>query len=102
MSTLEGTSETTIDAGTQHGELFRLEGKGVPDLRTGKRGDLVVVVHVDVPRKLNARQRELIQALRDAERPTKPKAPGPDGVSDGEGKRKRGGFWGKMKDSLGG
>ena len=102
VSTLEGASETTIDAGTQHGELFRLEGKGVPDLRTGKRGDLVVVVHVDVPRKLNARQRELIQALREAERPTKPKAAGAEGAAERDSKRRRGGFWGKMKDSLGG
>jgi molecular chaperone DnaJ len=98
VPTLEGEAETALDAGTQHGELFRLEGKGVPDLRTGNRGDMVVVVHVRVPRKLTAKQREAIEALRDAERPAAPKA------SDAKdaGSRKRGGFWGKMKDSLGG
>ena len=110
VPTLEGESETELDAGTQHGELFRLDGKGVPDLRTGERGDLVVVVHVLVPRKLSAKQRELITALREAERPAKEKAkPGAkDGgkeppvqeKKDGSAK-KRGGFWGKMKDSLG-
>jgi|LauGreDrversion4_2_1035121.scaffolds.fasta_scaffold67194_2 molecular chaperone DnaJ len=98
VPTLEGEAETALDAGTQHGELFRLEGKGVPDLRTGNRGDMVVVVHVRVPRKLTAKQREAIEALRDAERPAAPRA------SDAKdaGPRKRGGFWGKMKDSLGG
>jgi len=110
VPTLEGESETELDAGTQHGELFRLDGKGVPDLRTGERGDLVVVVHVLVPRKLSAKQRELITALREAERPAKEKAKpgGKDGgkeppvqeKKDGSAK-KRGGFWGKMKDSLG-
>ena len=94
---LEGEAETALDAGTQHGELFRLEGKGVPDLRTGNRGDMVVVVHVRVPRKLTARQREAIEALRDAERPAAPKG----GETKDAGPRKRGGFWGKMKDSFG-
>lgn len=104
VPTLEGESETELDAGTQHGELFRLDGKGVPDLRTGERGDLVVVVHVVVPRKLSARQRELITALREAERPAKAKdkakEPPVQEKKDGSAK-KRGGFWGKMKDSLG-
>ena len=110
VPTLEGESETELDAGTQHGELFRLDGKGVPDLRTGERGDLVVVVHVLVPRKLSAKQRELITALREAERPAKEKAktgakdggkePPVQEKKDGSAK-KRGGFWGKMKDSLG-
>jgi molecular chaperone DnaJ len=128
VPTLEGEAETELDPGTQHGELFRLEGKGVPDLRTGERGDLVVVVHVMVPRRLTARQRELIKELRETERPAAAKpaagaaagagtgkagkapagaatgtdqAPAADAKKDGS-PRKRGGFWGKMKDSLGG
>jgi molecular chaperone DnaJ len=124
VPTLEGEAETELDAGTQHGELFRLDGKGVPDLRTGRRGDIVVVVHVMVPRRLTARQRELVQELRETERPAakaaKPAAKageaaakagaagsaGGDGAAaDGTKKdgspRKRGGFWGKMKDSFG-
>jgi molecular chaperone DnaJ len=118
VPTLEGEAETELDAGTQHGELFRLEGKGVPDLRTGRRGDLVVVVHVMVPRRLTARQRELVQELRETERPppkaakpaakageAPPKAGGDGAPADGAKKdgspRKRGGFWGKMKDSFG-
>ena len=102
VETLEGRSDTELDAGTQHGEMFRLEGKGVPDLRTGERGDLVVVVHVTVPRKLNARQREPIAALRDAERPAAAKPTEPAARQEGKGQgRKRSGFWGKMKDSFG-
>jgi len=106
VPTLDGESETELEAGTQHGEMFRLDGKGVPDLRTGERGDLVVVVHVKVPRKLTARQRELVEGLRATERPPAgvkaepPKAKRADGAG-GSGGRKRGGFWGKMKDSLG-
>ena len=104
VPTLEGESETTLDAGTQHGELFRLEGKGVPDLRSGHRGDLVVAVQVVVPRKLSARQRELIEQLRDADKPApkaKPKEPPVQKDGGRDSARKRGGFWGKMKDSFG-
>ena len=121
IETLDGISETDLDAGTQHGELFRLDGKGVPDLRTGQRGDLVVVVHVVVPRRLSNKQRELITALRDAERPAPPPKDAarknPDGKdSSGKATGKGGfgkatkkedssakspGFWGKVKDSFG-
>ncbi len=121
IETLDGVSETDLDAGTQHGELFRLDGKGVPDLRTGQRGDLVVVVHVVVPRRLSNKQRELITALRDAERPAPPPKDAarknPDGKdSSGKATGKGGfgkatkkedssakspGFWGKVKDSFG-
>ncbi len=121
IETLDGVSETDLDAGTQHGELFRLDGKGVPDLRTGQRGDLVVVVHVVVPRRLSNKQRELITALRDAERPAPPpkdaarknpdgkdasgKAAGKGGFGKATKKEdssaKSPGFWGKVKDSFG-
>jgi hypothetical protein len=61
---------------------------------------------VKVPRKLNARQRELIEGLRAAERPpaagkAEPARAKPADGTGGSGGRKRGGFWGKMKDSLG-
>ena len=114
VPTLEGMSDTDLDAGTQHGELFRLEGKGVPDLRSGERGDLVVVVHVMVPRRLTAKQRELIVALRDTERPGPPSGgkASPEGGTGKSGKPGKAGkkedsagrstgFWGKMKDSFG-
>ena len=41
--------------------MFRLRGKGVPDLNGYGRGDQVVRVVVETPRKLSARQRELLE-----------------------------------------
>jgi len=66
----------------------------------------VVVVHVVVPRKLTAKQKELIAALRDTERPAPPAAKdsrkdGSKGAKQDDSAKKRVGFWGKMKDSLG-
>ena len=49
-----------IPAGTQTNEIFRIEGAGLPNLRSGRRGDLVVIVRLAVPKKLTEEQRELL------------------------------------------
>jgi molecular chaperone DnaJ len=61
VPTLEDKAKLKIPAGTQTGAVFRLKGKGIPDLQGYGRGDELVRVHVDVPRKLSARQRELLE-----------------------------------------
>jgi molecular chaperone DnaJ len=65
VPTVEGEDvEVDIKAGTQPGTEIRLRGRGVPHLRRASaRGDLHVLVNVVVPRKLNKRQRELLEAL---------------------------------------
>ena len=60
VPTLDGTRQVNIPAGTQHGALFRINGSGLPNLRSGKRGDLVVVAQLVVPRKLNESQTRLL------------------------------------------
>ena len=50
-----------IPAGTQSGNVFRLRGKGIADLRGGGRGDQLVRVTVETPRKLSDKQRELLE-----------------------------------------
>lgn len=61
VPTLQGKTDLKIPAGTQHGKVFKLKGLGVPDLRGYGTGDLLVQVHVAVPTKLTARQRELLE-----------------------------------------
>ena len=61
VPTLDGKVPLKIPAGTQSGGVFRLKGKGAPDLRGRGRGDQLVRVSVEIPRKLNARQRELLE-----------------------------------------
>lgn len=57
--------KTTINipAGTQHGVTFRVAGKGMTRLEGKRRGDIMVKIKVEVPRHLNARQRELFLEL---------------------------------------
>jgi molecular chaperone DnaJ len=61
VPTLEGKIKLKVVAGTQSGSVFRFKGKGAPDLRHGGRGDQLVRVILETPRKLTARQRELLE-----------------------------------------
>ncbi len=63
VPTLDGPAVLNIPPGTQHGSVFRLRGKGVPILRSNRRGDQLVTVHVVVPERLNDKQRKLLEEL---------------------------------------
>ncbi len=63
VPTVDGEEELNIPAGTQPGQIFRLRGKGVPHLQRPGRGDQIVIINVEVPRRLNAHQRELLEEL---------------------------------------
>jgi molecular chaperone DnaJ len=61
VPTLEGRVNLKIPAGTQTGKVFKLSGKGIVSLQGYGRGDQLVVLKVEVPTKLNSRQRELLE-----------------------------------------
>ena len=65
VPTIDGSVKMKIKEGTQSGSLFRLRGKGVPDLHGYGRGDQLTRVIVETPRHLNPRQRELLQEFAD-------------------------------------
>jgi molecular chaperone DnaJ len=63
VPTLDGPTSLKIPPGTQPGAQFRIRGKGVPHLQSNRRGDLLVVVDLQVPRNLDSRQRKLLEEL---------------------------------------
>lgn len=63
IATLDGNEKIHIPAGTVHGEMIRVRGKGVPS-GGNRRGDLLVRVDIEFPKKLSRSQRELIEKLR--------------------------------------
>jgi molecular chaperone DnaJ len=68
IPTLDGDVDLKIPAGTQSGKVFALRGKGLPGLHgRGTKGDLLVKIHIRVPEKLNAKQKELIEELKSCE-----------------------------------
>jgi len=67
VPTLDGMSPIQIPAGAQNGEVIRIRGGGLPSLRTHHKGNQLVQVFVEVPRKLTKKQRELLTALAETE-----------------------------------
>ncbi|MBS0186855.1 MAG: molecular chaperone DnaJ [Planctomycetes bacterium] len=61
VPTIGGKAALTIPRGTQPGETFSVKGKGLPNLRSGRPGDLVVTVIIEVPRKLTKAQEKLLR-----------------------------------------
>ncbi|MEW5921719.1 MAG: molecular chaperone DnaJ [Bacillota bacterium] len=89
VTTIDDTAKLHIPEGTQNGTVFRLKGKGLPHLRGFGRGDLLVSVRVEVPRRLNARQKKILREFAEA-----------GGAKLSEQSEK--GFFDRVKDTLGG
>jgi molecular chaperone DnaJ len=68
VPTLGGKASLDIPGGTQSGEVFRMRGKGMPDVRGGRNGDLLVQTVIEVPKKVSGRQEELLRELAELER----------------------------------
>jgi molecular chaperone DnaJ len=74
VRTIEGHAELKIPAGTQPETQFRMRGLGFPKFRGASRGDLVITVHVEVPRTLSSHQKELLrEAIGSEARATTPR-----------------------------
>jgi len=65
IPTLNGKVKYTIPEGTQTGTMFRLRNQGIQHLRGNSRGDLYVRVNIEVPKRLNEKQKELIQQFEE-------------------------------------
>jgi molecular chaperone DnaJ len=100
VPTPDGEELVEVRPGTQPGAEIRLRGRGVPHLRRpGVRGDLHVLVDVQVPTRLSARQRELLEqfASESGERE------GERSPAARQGRRDRGrrGIADRLKDAIG-
>jgi len=62
ITTLDGEERVSVSPGISHGEVIRVRGKGVPHGRA--RGDLLVRVDIEFPKKLSKNARELVEKLR--------------------------------------
>ena len=70
IPTLRGKVEMSIPAGTQSGKVFRLRGQGLQRMDSRTRGDQLVRVFCEVPKKLTDRQRELLEEFQEIDRET--------------------------------
>ena len=66
VPTLKGSVKYNVPQGTQPGTTFRLKEQGVQKLNAAGKGDLFVRVNVQIPKRLNEEQRELLEKLAEA------------------------------------
>ncbi len=66
VPTLFGKGNLKIPAGTQTGTTFRLREQGIPALRGGRKGDLLIRVQVEVPTKLTGEQKKILEEYAEA------------------------------------
>ena len=83
-------AEIEIPAGTQSGAVFQLKNRGIPFIRSSRKGDQLVTVDVQTPKKLNDEQRLLFEQLAESFG---------DGVSGNPDDK---GFFDKLKDAIAG
>jgi molecular chaperone DnaJ len=60
---VDGPERIEIPPGTQYGKLLRIHGRGIPHLRSGRRGDQIVYVRVVIPTNLSEEQKEALRQL---------------------------------------
>ena len=87
VPTIEGgKTRVKVPDGTQTGKQFRLKGKGMPVLRSGRVGDMHIQVAVETPQNLSRRQRELLEEFEQ--------------VSSAENNPESTGFFARVRDFL--
>ena len=86
IPTVESKVKVKIEPGTQPEKILRLRGKGLPDVNGYGRGDLLVRIHVWIPKKLNPDERKMLEKLLES-----------PGFQDGPSSSEKS-FFEKMKD----
>lgn len=65
IPTMDGTAELSVPEGTQNGRVFRLAGKGMPQMRGAGKGDLLAKLKVMLPTVLSPEERDLFEQIRE-------------------------------------
>ena len=85
VPTLDGKVSYQVHDGAQPGDVFKLRGKGIPNIHGRGRGDQYVRVTIEVPKNLTDRQKEILKEF--------------DGAGDEQRNyQKRKSFFDKIKD----
>ncbi|MCL2545351.1 MAG: molecular chaperone DnaJ, partial [Clostridia bacterium] len=64
--TLDGPVKLTVPEGTQNDAVLRLRGQGIQNLRGSGKGDLFVKVRVEIPKRLNDKQKDLLRQFEES------------------------------------
>ncbi len=89
VPTIDGKAKIKIPEGTHSGKIFKLKGKGFPELNGYQKGDQLVLVKVWTPQQLSDEEKALIERLQDSEN-----------FKPGEEAKKEKSFFEKIKDAF--
>ncbi len=67
VPTIDGKAKVKIDPGTQSGKVLRLKAKGLPDINSYSRGDILVNINVWTPQHLSSEEKNILESLRNSE-----------------------------------
>ena len=67
VPTIDGKAKIKIDPGTHSGKVLRLKAKGLPDINSYSRGDILVNINVWTPQHLSKEEKKILEDLRDSE-----------------------------------
>ncbi len=84
IPTVEGKVKVKIDPGTQPGKVLRLRGKGLPEVNSYQKGDLLVQINVWIPSEVSKEEKRSLEKMRESDSFTP--------------KKEQNGFFSKMKD----
>ncbi|MFC1675576.1 molecular chaperone DnaJ [Planctomycetota bacterium] len=70
VPSIDGAEHFKVPSGTQYGSVFRINGKGLPSMRTRRTGDQLVQIIIETPKKLNSKQQELLREFAATENKT--------------------------------
>lgn len=67
IKTLDGTIKVKVPQGTQSGRLIRINGKGLPNINTNNRGNIVIRVNIVIPNNISEKEKLVMEGLRDSD-----------------------------------
>ncbi len=86
VPTLRGNEQIEVPPGTQHGEVFKIKNKGLPDVRSHRNGDEIVQIVIEIPKRLTESQKVLLREFAETE--------------DADVMPQKKGFWEKLKGAV--
>jgi molecular chaperone DnaJ len=66
VPTIDGKAKIKIPAGTQSGKIFRLKGKGFPEVNGYSKGDQLINVNVWTPQNVSSDEKDILEKLNDS------------------------------------